>query len=100
MDPKVLKIGIPKMLIVNGLDREHVKFDEVLSQAKKRFGSNVFPMQIPVNPGIGYNKNIDVLRTELITYQTDNSGRMSESELPEDLKQKVKDLHEELIVSL
>ena len=91
------KLGIPKMLVVNGLDREHVKFDTVLSQARRRFGNNVFPMQLPVNPGPGYNQNIDVLRTELISYQADGSGRMKESELPSDLKERVSTLHQELI---
>ena len=94
---KASKLGIPKILVVNGLDREHTKFDEILSAAKKRFGNNVFPMQLPVNAGPGYNKNVDVLRTELITYQLDGSGKMTESELPDDLKEKVKSLHEELI---
>ena len=91
------KLGIPKMLVVNGLDREHTKFEKVLEQARKRFGNNVFPMQLPVNEGPGYNKNIDVLRSELISYKDDRSGQMTESELPEELKERVKDLHEELI---
>ena len=91
------KLGLPKMLIVNGIDREHTKFDAILAQARKRFGNNVFPMQLPVNPGPGYNQNIDVLRTELISYQSDGSGKMKESELPAELKGKVKELHEELI---
>ena len=90
-------LGIPKMLVVNGIDREHVKFDSILEQARKRFGSNVFPMQLPVNEGPGYNQNIDVLRTELISYETDKSGNMVEGELPEHLKEKVKVLHSELI---
>ena len=76
-------LGIPKMLVVNGLDREHTKFEEILDQARKRFGGNVFPMQLPVNPGPGYNQNVDVLRTELISYETDGSGKMNESELPD-----------------
>ena len=91
------KLGIPKMLVVNGLDREHTKFEKVLEQARKRFGNNVFPMQLPVNEGPGYNKNIDVLRSELISYKEDKSGQMTESELPEELKERVKALHEELI---
>ena len=91
------KLGIPKMLIVNGLDREHTKFEKVLEQARKRFGNNVFPMQLPVNEGPGYNKNIDVLRSELISYKEDRSGEMTENELPEELKERVKALHEELI---
>ena len=91
------QLGIPKMLVVNGLDREHTKFDTILEQARKRFGNNVFPMQLPVNEGPGYNQNVDVLRTELISYQADGSGKMKEGELPEELKEKVKGLHEELI---
>tara|TARA_B100000214_G_scaffold372286_1_gene350250 strand:+ start:665 stop:2740 length:2076 start_codon:yes stop_codon:yes gene_type:complete len=91
------KLGIPKMLVVNGLDREHTNFENILSQARKRFGNNVFPMQLPVNEGVGYNQNIDVLRTELISYQNDKSGKMTENELPDELQEKVKKLHEELI---
>ena len=90
-------LGIPKMLVVNGLDREHTKFNEILAQAKKRFGDNVFPMQLPVNPGPGYNQNIDVLRNELITYKNDKSGEMDEGPLPENFQNQVKDLHEGLI---
>ena len=91
------KLCIPKVLVINGMDREHASFEKILAEAKTQFGNNVFPMQIPVNPGPGYNQNIDVLRSELITYQTDSSGRMEESELPEDLKNRVNELHEELI---
>jgi len=91
------KLGIPKMLVINGLDREHTRFDEILAQARRRFGNNVFPMQLPVNAGPGYNQNVDVLRNELITYETDGSGKMTESELPDELKSKVHDLHQELI---
>ncbi len=91
------KLGIPKILVVNGLDREHTRFDEILAQARRRFGNNVFPMMFPVNAGLNYNQNVDVLRTELITYQTDGSGKMTEGELPDELIEKVKALHQELI---
>ena len=90
-------LGIPKMLVVNGLDREHTKFDEILIKAKKKFGENVFPMQIPVNPGPGYNQNVDVLRNELITYKNDKSGKMEESTLHKKYQKVVKNLHEDLI---
>ena len=91
------KLGIPKILVVNGLDRENTKFDTILNEARERFGNQVFPMQLPVNEGPGYNQNIDVLRTELITYQLDGSGKITESKLPSELVDKVKGLHEELI---
>ena len=90
-------LGISKMLVVNGFDREHTSFETILTEARSRFGYNVFPMQLPVNYGPGYNQNVDILRKELIIYQTDGSGKMSKSELPEDLQERVEELHQELI---
>jgi elongation factor G len=91
------ELGIPKVLVVNGLDREHTKFQDILNQAKERFGKNVFPMQLPVNAGPGFNQIVDVLRRELITYRTDGSGKFLEDELPENLVSEVDGLHSELI---
>jgi len=91
------KFGIPKMLVVNGLDREHTKFDEILSATKERFGKNVFPMQLPINSGPGFNQILDVLRKEIITYQTDSSGNYSEAPADGDWEIKASELHEELI---
>ena len=89
--------GLPKILVVNGLDREHSKFDTILQQAKDHFGSNVFPMQLPVNAGPGFNQIVDVLRSELITYSTDGSGKFTEEKLPDEWQDQVKALHQELI---
>lgn len=89
--------GLPKMIVVNGLDREHTKFDEIIQQAKDHFGGNVFPMQLPVNSGPGFNQIIDVLRSELITYKTDGSGQYTEADLPEEWNDRVQELHQELI---
>ena len=88
---------LPKIIVINGLDREHTQFDQILQQAKSNFGSNVFPLQLPVNAGPGFNQVVDVLRSELITYSTDGSGKYSEEELPEEWQEKIKGLHEELI---
>ena len=90
-------LGIPKVLVINGLDRDHTKYDHILNQAKKRFGKSVFPMQLPVNTGPSFNQVIDVLRSELITYKTDGTGSFKEEPLPENLASEVNNLHSELI---
>src|SRR6266540_440571 len=36
--------GIPKIIVVNAMDKENADFDKILAQAKERFGSHVFPM--------------------------------------------------------
>ena len=91
------ELGIPKVLVVNGLDREHTKFSDILNQAKERFGKKCLPNATTCKSGPGFNQIVDVLRRELITYQTDGSGKFSEDELPEDLVSEVDGLHSELI---
>src|SRR5712692_4627484 len=46
--------GIPKMFVVNALDREDADFEGVLAQIRSKFGERVFPMNIPVNAGPGF----------------------------------------------
>ena len=91
------KLKIPKIIVINGIDKENTDFDQALEQIKNRFGNNVFPMQIPVNPGESYHQNIDILRSELITYKKDNSGNLTENKLPDEYKEQVDSLHQELI---
>ena len=89
--------GIPKMIVVNMLDKEHANFDAVLAQVKARFGEKVFPMALPVNPGPGFNQVLDVMRSEVITYATDGSGRFQESPATGPWLDKVNALHQELV---
>jgi elongation factor G len=89
--------GIPKMIVVNALDRENVDFDKVLKEAQEHFGRHVFPLSVPVNAGPGFNRTLDVLRNEVVTYATDGSGKYTEAPATGDLGERVKALHRELI---
>jgi len=91
------KFGTPKILVVNGLDREHSNFDSVLNQARKHFGKNIIPLQLPVDEGPGFSRVVDIIRKKMATFSTDKSGKYTESDLPEEWKEKVDGLHQELI---
>src|SRR2546426_684263 len=73
--------GIPKMIVVNALDKEQVDLDAVLSQIRAHFGDRVFPMSLPLNAGPGLNQMLDVLRSEIITYTPDRRSEEHTSEL-------------------
>jgi len=88
---------IPKMIVVNGADRENVDFDAILEDLKSHFGSSVLPMTLPLNPGPGFNQVLDVMRTEEIDYATDGSGKYTEKPAAGDALERVKGLHRELI---
>ncbi len=91
------EFGIPKMIVVNMLDKEHTDFDGILTKLRERFGPKVFPMAIPLNAGPGFNKVLDVMRNEIITYASDGSGKFTESPATSDWADRVSALHQELI---
>ncbi len=92
------ELGIPKILAVNALDKPNSHFDDILASARQNFGAGVFPFNLPVNPGPGFNQVLDVLRSEIVTYDTtDPRGKFREEPAGGPWLDKVRQLHGELI---
>ncbi len=89
--------GLPKMIVVNALDKENGDFAAVLKGAQEHFGRHVFPLSVPVDAGPGFSRTLDVLRNEVVTYATDGSGKYTEEPATGELGARVKQLHNELI---
>src|SRR6185436_9135826 len=88
---------VPKMIVINGMDRENIDFETILAQCRMRFGPRVFPLNIPLNPGPGFNRVLDVLRNDVVTYATDGSGKFTEEPAAGAHQERVTQLHKELI---
>jgi elongation factor G len=89
--------GIPRFLVVSLLDRERANYDEILEEAREHYGARVFPMTLPVDAGPGFRSVLDVMRSEVITYAEDGSGKFTEKPAEGDLKDRVSELHQQLI---
>ncbi len=88
--------GLPKMLVVNALDKANIKFDDIVADARAHFGKNVFPVTIPLNAGPGFSQVLDVMRNEIVTYTPGGSGKYVEVPAGA-LAERVQQLHRELI---
>ena len=88
---------IPRFLVINMLDRERTRFDEILEEARDHYGARVFPMTLPVDAGPDFRSVLDVMRSEVITFATDGSGKYEEKPAEGALKEKVTELHRQLI---
>ncbi len=88
--------GLPKIVVVNGLDKANVNFDKVLDDTRAHFGKNVFPMTVPLNVGPGFSHTLDVMRNELVTYTPGGMGKYTETP-PGALTERVQQMHRELI---
>lgn len=89
--------GIPRIIVVNAMDKPNAHFDEVLEDARAHYGNRVFPMNIPINPGPGFNQVLDVLRSDIVTYETTGRGKYREEPAQGAWKERVGELHRELI---
>ncbi len=89
--------GIPKVIVVNAVDKQNAHFDEVLADARAQYGPKVFPMNVPINPGPNFNQVLDVLRNEVVTYETDGHGKFREEPASGEWKERAAQLHRELI---
>jgi elongation factor G len=92
------ELGIPKIIVVNFVDKLAGSFEETLAALREHYGAGVFPLNLPINAGAGFNQTLDVMRNEVVTYDTsDGRGRFRE-EAPEGIwKDEVTRLHSELI---
>jgi len=89
--------GLPKMLVVNALDKANVSFDAILAGAREHFGKNVFPVMLPIDAGPGFSRVLDVMRNAVITYKPGGNGTFTEAPATGELAARVQDLHRQLI---
>ncbi|MGZ5544827.1 MAG: GTP-binding protein, partial [Limisphaerales bacterium] len=90
------ELNIPKILVMNEFDKPNTHFDEILDDIRKSYGAGVFPMNVPINPGNGFNQVLDVLRNDICTYEGDR-GQYKEVPATGFWEAKVKQLHTEMI---
>ena len=55
----VKKYNTPAIIVVNQVDHDKADYESTLEQARERFGSNVIPVQYPLNQGSGFNTIVD-----------------------------------------
>ena len=63
------EMGMPCMIVVNKLDRENVEFEKTIDSITSLFGSTAMPVQIPLNPGVGFNKICSIGSAEVYEYE-------------------------------
>ena len=89
--------NMPRIIVLNKMDKENVKFDTLLEQLREKFGKKVVPFALPIGEGEGFKGYVDIV---------DRQGRLIENidnikvEVPEDLVDKVEELRGILMESV
>ncbi|HWS70563.1 MAG TPA: elongation factor G, partial [Thermoanaerobaculia bacterium] len=88
---------LPRLLIINKMDRERSSYSRTLEALQKKFGKNVVPIQIPIGEEKDFRGLIDLLSMKAYLYATDGSGKYELADIPADLKADADQWREQLI---
>ena len=88
---------LPRMVLVNKLDRENTSFEQALESLRNQFGLKVVPLQIPIGEQAGFKGVIDLVTQKGYTFEGGN--KVQEVAIPADLQDRVSSFREQLIES-
>lgn len=93
----VKEYALPSLFVINKTDGENADFDRVFASVKERCSSDATIVTFPVKSGPGFSAVVDVVRMKLLGFTPNANGKYTEEDIPEELKERATQLHEELI---
>ncbi len=91
------EFGLPSAIIINKVDNEHSAFEETYTKAKDRLTSGATIVTFPIAEGINFNTIVDVLKMKAYQYGDAGSKKVTEIEIPAEVKEKADNYRTELV---
>ena len=92
------KYSVPRMAFVNKMDRAGADFFRVVDQIKTRLGSKPVPLQVPIGSEDNFKGVVDLISMKAIIWDEESKGMKFDTvDIPEELKSKSDELHEQLL---
>ena len=88
---------LPRIVVINKMDRERASFARTLEALQKKFGKNVVPIQLPIGEEKDFAGVIDLVSMKAWKYATDGSGKHEKIDIPAELKAEADDYRAQLI---
>ena len=86
---------LPRIVLINRMDRENVDFAKVVDQIQSKFGRKCLPIQLPIGAHTTFQGIIDLLKMKAYT-----GTAAQEGEIPEALKSQAQSMREKLMESI
>jgi elongation factor G len=99
------RLGVPRVIVINKLDRERSDFERTLAQIRETFGTGVAPVELPIGHESDFHGVIDLLDDTATHYDTPAVGAVEgtvppsghEGPIPDDLVDEEHTVHEQLV---
>jgi elongation factor G len=93
----VEQFGLPRLLVVNKMDRENAHFGRAVESIHEFFGRQAVAVQLPIGEEKDFAGVVDIVERKAYVFEKDESGKMSESEIPAGLADEVEKRYKELM---
>jgi len=91
------EFGLPRLVVVNRMDRDTASFERSLESIQQTLGRMCVPIQVPLGEERGFKGVADLIQMKAYLYQTDGSGKFSETDIPADLAARANEYREKLV---
>ena len=89
-------LGLPRLIVINKLDRERASYDGTMTQLQNAFGSKPFPLHLPVGAEHEFKGVVDLLKMQTETYDQ-KTPKGTTTDVPADLVSQVEDLRGKVV---
>jgi elongation factor G len=100
------KLSLPRLIVINKLDRERADFDRTLAEVRAAFGAGVAPVELPIGAESDFHGVIDLLGDTATHYDLPAAGGAvdgtvppsgHEGPIPDELVDQEHAVHEQLV---
>jgi elongation factor G len=88
------RLGVPRMIFVNKLDRERADFERTLDQLRDRLGAGVAPLELPIGAEADFHGIADLLTDTAHIY---DRGVPHTEPVPDDMEALEHQVHDNLV---
>ena len=88
--------SLPRLVLINKLDRENADFTGTIAQLQEHFGLNVVPVQMPIGKEDDFKGVIDLIEEKALLF-SDGEKTVEEQEIPAELREQAEAMREKLI---
>jgi len=87
----------PGFFVVNKLDRENANYPKVVEALQNKFGREVVPIGFPIGKEDDFKGIVDLISEKAFIYETNESGKFKNADIPADMKEQISSAREELV---
>lgn len=88
------RLGVPRMVFVNKLDRDNASFQRTLEQLRDVFGAGIAPLELPIGEEAAFRGVADLLTDKAFIY---SDGKATEGPIPDDMEALEHEVHDNLV---